>query len=389
MSRIGDLRANEENNLNLVKILELFSGGETKYVEMLLKLYKTIGDTTEIKVNTISARTGIDVEKIKVLSENEIDYLFSMCENTIFLNSIKYFNKFREYNEQNLIEEKNLHTYKTFDQVIDSVKIAYEKVTQKELEKSIEKVHDDKEWLILIPLTYEASVKYGYNTKWCTSSESTAEQYKSYTKDGVLIYIIQKNKSKTAAYKRIDRGEISFWDQKDNRIDSLQCNFPTYIMEIVSEKLRKSTKPTHDPKDFVKSSDSILGNYSKGISGVSNITGMSGTSGYANSYGLSGNTFNGNGLTDHTEYTMSIDPIRDNVYKDDFAPPIIAKKSFSEHFNEDNAVLAALGFGSLNESDRILPSNRYTHPEPNPNFNDLVQNQGYLDRVKSLMRKLR
>ena len=45
MSRIGDLRANEENNLNLVKILELFSGGETKYVEMLLKLYKTIGDT--------------------------------------------------------------------------------------------------------------------------------------------------------------------------------------------------------------------------------------------------------------------------------------------------------------------------------------------------------
>ena len=310
-----------------------------------------------------------------------------MCDNTIFLNSIKYFNKFREYNEQNLIEEKNLHTYKTFDQVVDSVKIAHEKVTQKELEKSIEKIHEDKEWLILIPLTYEASVKYGYNTKWCTASESTGEQYKSYTKDGVLIYIIQKNKSKTAAYKRIDRGEISFWDQKDTRIDSLQCNFPQYIMEIVSEKLRKSTKPTHDPKDFVKSSDSILGNYNKGISGPTGGMGISGTSGYGLNY---------SGVTSgHTAYTMSIDPVRDDIAMFDEGLKIRQKNlsdmllnSPKQDFKEENAIATALGLGALNETDYKLHRNPPI-PAPNPNFSDLVQNQGYLDRVKGLMRKLR
>jgi hypothetical protein len=395
MSRIGDLRANEENNLNLVKVLEIFSGGETKYVEMLLKLYKTMGDTLDIKVNTISARTNIDPEKIKVLTENEIDYLYFMCDNTIFVNCINHFNKFREYNEQNLIENKDLHSYKSFDQVINSVKIAHEKVLQKEWEKSIEKIHEDKEWLILVPLTYESSVKYGYNTKWCTASETTAEQYKSYTKDGVLIYIIQKGKTKTAAYKRIDRGEISFWDQKDNRIDSLQCNFPTYITEIVSEKLRKTNKPVHDPKDFVKSSQDLLNKYGIGISGVDG--GMSSTTGYS---GVTGMT--------------SFDP-EFKVYADPFAKPI-KKKSFLEEVDgsfddrmidrsaylqkalletksameDDHITASSLGFlASLNDLDDRSLRSRPTNAEPRPNFNNLMDSKDYLGRVKNLMRKLK
>jgi len=65
MSRINDLRSNEDNKVNIVKILELCCNGDTKYVEMLLKLYKTIGDSSSIKISAISRRLGVDDEKIK------------------------------------------------------------------------------------------------------------------------------------------------------------------------------------------------------------------------------------------------------------------------------------------------------------------------------------
>jgi len=254
MSKIGDLKANENNKVNLVKILELFCNGDTKYVEMLLKLYKTSGDSTTIKVNAIEKRTGIESGKLKGLTDNEIEILYHFIDNNMLMSNIKEFQKFINYNERNLVENNDLQSYKSFTQISGSVKRADEKIAQKELEKQIKKIHEDDEWLILIPLTYEASKKYGYNTKWCTASESTSEQYKSYTRDGLLIYIIHKGKEKTAIYKKRSNSEISFWNQVDTRIDSIQTNFPSNIMEII----RTALNTEHDTR-YNTNPDSVTG----------------------------------------------------------------------------------------------------------------------------------
>lgn len=248
MSKIGDLKANENHKVNLVKILELFCNGDTKYVEMLLRLYKTNSDSTTVKVNAINKRTNIEIEKIKSLSDNEIEVMYHFIDNTMLMSNIKEFQKFINYNERNLIDDKDLQEYKSFIQISGSVKKADEKIALKELEKQIKKIYEDDQWLILIPLTYESSVKYGYNTKWCTASESTSEQYKSYTRDGLLIYIIEKGKNKTAVYKKSTNGEVSFWNQVDTRIDSIQTNFPSNIMDVIKTALNEKHDTRYNPK---------------------------------------------------------------------------------------------------------------------------------------------
>jgi hypothetical protein len=262
MSKIGDLKANEDNKVNLVKILELFCNGDTKYVEMLVKLYKTYSDSSTNKLNAINKRTGIDVDKLKILTDNEIEIMYYFIDNNIFMSAIKEFQKFIDYNERNLIDDNDLQGYKSFTQVSGSVKRADEKIALKELERQIKKIYEDEEWLILIPLTYEASKKYGSNTKWCTASESTSEQYKSYTRDGLLIYIIHKGKEKVAVYKKQSNEEISFWNQIDVRIDSIQINFPSNIMEIIKTALNTNHDTIYDPKTMDKDTkDSFKNSY--------------------------------------------------------------------------------------------------------------------------------
>ena len=36
----------------------------------------------------------------------------------------------------------------------------------------------DYDWLMLIPLTYQASCKYGANTQWCVASRDTDTHFK-------------------------------------------------------------------------------------------------------------------------------------------------------------------------------------------------------------------
>lgn len=237
MSRIQDLRNNENSCINLVKILELFCNGETKYTEMLLKLFRTNGDSTEIKLNYISAKTGIKLEELEKLNPNEIEILYYMTDNTMLLENIKKFSKFCDFNEQKQIENNDLYSYKSFYDIEEAVAQTEEKIKLKDIEKQIDRIYEDDEWLILIPLTYESSVKYGYNTKWCTASEKTSDQYETYVRDGLLIYIIHKNVEKIAVYKKHTTNEISFWNEKDTKTDSFQFNFPTNIMEIIRKTI--------------------------------------------------------------------------------------------------------------------------------------------------------
>ena len=70
------------------------------------------------------------------------------------------------------------------DAVLKSVKTPNEK----DLEKQIKVVYSDDEWVVLRPLTYHSSLKYGSSTKWCTASESNPDYFLRYVKRGILLY---------------------------------------------------------------------------------------------------------------------------------------------------------------------------------------------------------
>jgi hypothetical protein len=116
--------------------------------------------------------------------------------------------------------------------------LAEMKVDAKQLEGEIVKVYEDDEWLLLRPLTYSSSKKYGSNTKWCTTQESNSEYFIKYSSKGVLIYCMNKKTGyKVASFCSLDKNdpEFSFWNQKDTRIDSLQSELTEELLKIIRE----------------------------------------------------------------------------------------------------------------------------------------------------------
>ncbi len=184
---------------------------------------------------------------------------------------VRSFNKFIELNERGLIDNKDVTSYKTIEDVLGQISIAELKLIDKELEKLVLKLHEDEEWLIIKPLTYESSKKYGAGTRWCTAAESEDYQFYNYTSRGILIYTINKKTGyKVATFKNLDKEhtrELSFWDVEDNRLDSLELNLPDDIMDIIITDLRNCQQSNyHLAPDEIKA----INDNAKGDKKISN-----------------------------------------------------------------------------------------------------------------------
>lgn len=82
-------------------------------------------------------------------------------------------------------------SYKPKKESIDKKKVLTEKFKVESHEYN--KLFDDKNFLLVIPLTHDASCKYGANTKWCTTSTDDT-MFKKHNRMGSLGYLIVKNK---------------------------------------------------------------------------------------------------------------------------------------------------------------------------------------------------
>ena len=114
--------------------------------------------------------------------------------------------------------------------------------------KNTKEIFRDEKWLIVKPLTLKASIKYGYNTKWCTASKESPITFYKYSKEGMLFYIIErKTNIKWAVYWEINekgkKCEMSWWNAEDDRLDSMLVIIPEYIMSIVKRELFLESKP--------------------------------------------------------------------------------------------------------------------------------------------------
>ena len=105
-----------------------------------------------------------------------------------------------------------------------------------------------KKWLIIKPLSLKSSLKYGQNTKWCTSSKENLITFYNYSKEGILIYIIERETdTKWAVYWEINelgkKTEMSWWNAEDDRLDSMLILIPEDIMDIIKKELFLEPKP--------------------------------------------------------------------------------------------------------------------------------------------------
>jgi len=190
MSKIKELKSNNENNLNLIDVIELFGfEKKSKYTETLLRLMK---NTKSLKEHVEEIKTVL-IKNFPFIEKSDLD----------------------KFNDIQL-----LLVYRFIDSFL---------------------IYEDGEWLLLRPLTHYASMKYGSNTKWCTTTENSPEYFHKYTKRGVLIYCINKKTGyKVASFYSLDKNEpeFSYWNQKDTRIDSTESELTLELIGFIREYVK-------------------------------------------------------------------------------------------------------------------------------------------------------
>jgi hypothetical protein len=123
--------------------------------------------------------------------------------------------------DKNLIENKDISTYNSMDDIINQISIAKTKELLKNARKEILVIYEDDEVMMFKPLTFESSLKYGSGTKWCTAMKSEPEYFYRYSRNGILIYIINKKTGrKFGSYSDKFDDQISIYNETDSQIDS-------------------------------------------------------------------------------------------------------------------------------------------------------------------------
>jgi hypothetical protein len=242
MSKIKTLKNEPENCINIIDVLSLITPeGKSKYVETLIRIMKKthrLKDYGEEVRQILYKNFQIDIKKLEDFTDVQILLVYKFLNDFFNQNDLANFKKFCELNERGLVEKKDLSSYNSFNEITDQLTISEMKLIEKEMEKQVIKIHQDDEWVVVRPLTYESSKRYGSNTKWCTTHEREDSYFRKYAGTGILLYMINKKTGlKVACFRSIRDYEFSFWNQMDHRIDSLQSNLPNYIIDIIKKEI--------------------------------------------------------------------------------------------------------------------------------------------------------
>jgi hypothetical protein len=271
MSKLNTLKK-QHPDLDISFIDALSMCYKTKYVEMIINITKhrweKEEDTREGSIYEFTDM-GFSEEKAKDILNGKTwvaqKFMYANLSETPYRH-FRTINKFVDLNERGLIVNKDVTSYKTTEEMEAQIALAELKSVNKELEKFILKLHEDDEWLIIKPLTYESSKKYGAGTRWCTAAESDQYQFYGYTGRGNLMYIMNKHTGyKVAAFNNLSKDhsrELSFWAADDTRIDSIEIEAPSEIMDIIITDLRNCKQSNYN-----LASDEIKKIYDEGMNG--------------------------------------------------------------------------------------------------------------------------
>jgi hypothetical protein len=235
--------------INFIKIVELLSPyKKRKYTETTLRILKHSQQFTKSRKlvsNILSEEKSIQIDDNE-FSDTELLFADLFLSYIIGSESLKTIMDFYQLNEQNLIKNNDLSTYITMEQIEQEVHETRLREEEKRLEKSILKIYEDDTWLILRPLTYESSLKYGSHTKWCTASKYSESSFYDYASSGVLIYCINKKSNiseKYAIYRRIKKSnnETTVWNNFDRNIDTLDTGIPIEVLSSIMDELKRLT----------------------------------------------------------------------------------------------------------------------------------------------------
>ena len=134
-------------------------------------------------------------------------------------------NHFHRYPEK--YTERDINQYKSLKDLVKASQEAQQNVSKRELKKT--GANKDDSYLVIVPTTYEASCFYGAGTKWCTAASDRDSHFNSYSRKGVLMYILNKDLPETdplykiALYKSYSGGQESYYDATDKQMSDIKA----------------------------------------------------------------------------------------------------------------------------------------------------------------------
>ena len=227
--------------LSLLDLIMLLDPSKTnKYTPLMVKLFTKNYFKRNFRRENVDEfyhdlRNSYNVVLENIPNEN-IPVIHTLLHtfNSDFVQSIMSFVAAAENNQLPGLDVTKINEVSEISELMSLIQL---KNISKKLQKQAIKDYEDDEWIIVRPFTGEASQKYGYGTKWCTSSESYQAHFFSYTEEGKLIYCINKiNGKKIAVYYKKNKDsttELSFWNMVDDRVDSMLSELPEPIMNEV------------------------------------------------------------------------------------------------------------------------------------------------------------
>ena len=173
--------------------------------------------------------------------------------------------------QQSRLQIKDIFKYASLKDLTS----ALETKSGKEVEKSIKTSEanilvNNEKMMIVEPLTMAASLKYGANTKWCTTwSDPEENRFNNYFGDYTLVYFIDKihNTKYSIAYDKNNQKDTEAFDEKNEFIKSSKILkiFNVSLEEISSKTISSEEKNKVLQKNLTKDIESrIVGDVIKG-----------------------------------------------------------------------------------------------------------------------------
>ena len=198
MSKVDELRTKfpQVTNGTFIKMVQFDFTGTHKYLEYMLKNW--VYERTQRGMNYTLNRLMEEVKKFDEL-------LPYHTNKDIYSLDFEHYRKLIQMNEK----AQTVKDDKTF------VKVEH-----------VDVLYEDDNVIMVSPKTHRGSLKYGAGTTWCTASKSNSDTFKRYTKNGCLVYLVDKTESTKRNYQKIAfynnsgkslSGEIEIYTQNDNQ----------------------------------------------------------------------------------------------------------------------------------------------------------------------------
>ena len=185
------------------KLLKIFELSVKKYgIAELAK--KTLTDViARFSVNDPSGTNKyvqlmIDIMMNESKREIEIIDLIKKFHSVEHKISSKIFPDGAAYKNKKISENpKDIQNYETFKDLLTVYTLANNYVTKKEssnkiVDEETDVIYDGEDYIIVSPLTFQSSCYWGVDTKWCTTTKNEPRYFDDYTKNGTLLYVIDK-----------------------------------------------------------------------------------------------------------------------------------------------------------------------------------------------------